>query len=86
MENQVNDTAEDGLRGAEVILFIKMLRFRYPYLEFRENRLGVVSWYCISEPLDGLPDTWMLIYLYRNQLALRRYLNLPYENESLLEN
>lgn len=79
------DTHPSVLSQAETILFIKMIRFRYPYLEFRETKLGVISWHCLEPPVYGLPEHWMLVYLYRHQETIRAYLSEPFEgNQSAL--
>ena len=85
----MKETHPEALEQAEVILFLKMLRFRYPYLSFRQTKLGIVSWYCLSEPLFGLPEHWMLVYLYRHQKSLKTYLSPPFGDEvqeDILEN
>lgn len=71
----------DAVEEAEAILYLCLIRHRYPYLKFRETKLGTLSWYCVETPTGGLPDHWMLVYLYRHQALLRAYLSPPYEDE-----
>lgn len=76
----MRNTHPSPVEQAETILFIKMILFRYPYLRFRETRLRTVCWTCIDDPVDGLPEQWMLIYLYQNQESLRLCLSMDTES------
>ncbi len=77
----MNDAKPEGLTLAETILFMKMITFRYPYLRFRETKLGTVCWTCVSDPVHGLPEGWMLNYLYRNQQNLKTCLSYSSETK-----
>ncbi len=72
----MNEIRPEALALAETILFMKMIEFRFPYLRFRRTRLGSVCWTCESDPTHGLPDGWMLSYLYQNQQSLKVCLSL----------
>ncbi len=75
----MNDEPFDALEEARAIAFICMMEQRYPYLSFRQTRLGTLSLVCLSDPVDGLPEHWMLMYLYSHQELLRGYLSPPYQ-------
>ena len=75
----MRETWPNAAELAETILFIKMIRYRYPYLKFRRSKLDTVCWKCTSEPVSGMPEDWMLYYLYQNQVCLKLCLDLEGE-------